>query len=156
MSGFAMGSLDHVHVVVPDRPAAARWYREQLGFEPVEAVRSWADVDGGPLHLSADGGRTGIALFEAGMHGPTTLEMGAGFRVDAPAFLRFARALPCDEIAAPDGAPLQPGAVVDFDHCDSYSFQDPWGNRFELNCYDHDVVTRELVEAQGIAPVRYW
>jgi catechol 2,3-dioxygenase-like lactoylglutathione lyase family enzyme len=32
-----MGRLDHVHIRVPDRAAAARWYQEHLGFEPVAA-----------------------------------------------------------------------------------------------------------------------
>ena len=155
---FRLGSLDHVHLVVPDRAAAAAWYHQELGFEPVEAVASWTEVDGGPLHMSADGGRSGIALFQAGRgHETTTLEMGAAFSVKGPAFVRFARRLTeDDEIRAPGGNPLEAGDVVDFDHCYAFNFEDPWGNRFELNCYDVDAVKRELVEPSGIQPVRYW
>lgn len=156
--GFRMGSLDHIHVVVPDREAAARWYAEHLGFEPVEAVAAWSRVEGGPLHISADGGRTGIALFEAGGgHATTTLEKGAAFRVGAEAFVRFAKALDgTSEIRRVDGEPLTRDDVVDFDLCYAFDFRDPWGNRFELNCYDHDAVSRDLIDAMGVTPVRYW
>src|SRR6185295_7342325 len=39
---FRMGRLDHVHIRVPDRAEAARWYSEHLGFEPVGAYEFWA------------------------------------------------------------------------------------------------------------------
>src|SRR3546814_11394720 len=62
---FRMGRLDHVHIRVPDRSEAAAWYSEHLGFEPVEDFDFWASgIDGGPLQISADGGRTTLALFE--------------------------------------------------------------------------------------------
>jgi hypothetical protein len=34
--------------------------------------------------------------------------------------------------------------------------EDPWGNRYELNCYDDARVATELIEADGVEPVRYW
>ncbi len=157
MSSFAMGSLDHVHVVVPDRAAAARWYEERLGFRPVPEAEPWTKIEGGPLHLSADGGRSAIALFQAGGgHERTTLEMGAAFRVDAAAFLAFAGQLEGSDIRSPRGAPLRPDDVIDFDLCYAFDFLDPWDNRFELNCYDVAAVKAELVDAQGVEPVRYW
>ena len=59
---FRMGRLDHVHIRVPDRAVAARWYREHLGFEPVGEFDFWAKgFPGGPLQISADGGRTMLA-----------------------------------------------------------------------------------------------
>ena len=152
-----MGSLDHVHIVVPDRAAAAIWYEENLGFRPVDAVAQWASIEGGPLHLSADGGRTGIALFQAGVgHETTTLEMGAAFRVDGEAFIAFAKELATRELRRPDGAALAPSDVIDFDLCYAFNFVDPWGNRFELNCYDVETVKADLIDAEGIEPVRYW
>jgi catechol 2,3-dioxygenase-like lactoylglutathione lyase family enzyme len=61
-----MGRLDHVHIRVPDRLEAAVWYRDHLGFEPVDRFDFWASVvEGGPLQISADGGGTMLALFEA-------------------------------------------------------------------------------------------
>ena len=57
VDGFRLGRLDHVHIRVPDRGEAAAWYRENLGFEPVEQFDFWASgFEGGPLQISADGG----------------------------------------------------------------------------------------------------
>ncbi len=152
-----MGSLDHVHIRVPDRSDAARWYEEHLGFDRVERFEFWADdVDGGPLQMSADGGRTMLALFEASEgHPMTPKQTGVAFSVDAATFVSFARSLP-GEILHPNGHPLVAGDVVDFDMCWAFDLADPWGNRYELNCYDHAAVERDLIEADGIEPVRYW
>ena len=47
---FRMGRLDHVHIRVPDREVAARWYADYLGFEVVEKYAFWAKgFEGGPL-----------------------------------------------------------------------------------------------------------
>jgi catechol 2,3-dioxygenase-like lactoylglutathione lyase family enzyme len=157
MGKFRMGSLDHVHIRVPDRAEAAAWYAEHLGFEPVEAYEFWAtDLDGGPLQISADGGKTTLALFEASDGHPLVLqETGVAFSVDADTFAGFVRSLP-GEIQSPLGRPLEPTDVVDFDLCWAIDLVDPWGNRYELNCYDYDTVTTDLVEADGITPTRYW
>ena len=157
MPKFRMGSLNHVHVVVPDRDAAARWYCDELGFEPVAAYAAWARIEGGPLHLSADGGRSGIAVFGASSgHDTTTLEKGAAFSVDAAQFVEFARRLGSGSVRGVDGRPLAREAVIDFDLCYAYDFLDPWGNRFELDCYDTAAVRRDLIDAHRITPVRYW
>jgi hypothetical protein len=66
-----------------------------------------------------------------------------------------ARALPRG-IDSPRGQPLTIGDLVDFDVCWAFDFADPWGNRYELNCYDYDRVRVELVEADAVEPVRYW
>ena len=46
--------------------------------------------------------------------------------------------------------------LVDFDMCWAFDLADPWGNRYELNCYDYDRVRAELVEADAVEVVRYW
>ncbi len=152
-----MGRLDHVHIRVPDRAEAARWYQEHLGFEPVEAFEFWATgFAGGPLQISADGGRTTLALFEATDDHPMDPQRtGVAFSVDADEFVRFARSLPCG-IDGPLGRPLVVTDLVDFDLCWAFDLVDPWGNRYELNCYEYDRVRRNLVEADGVAPDRYW
>ena len=159
MSGerFRMGRLDHVHIHVPDRAEAARWYAEHLGFEPVERFEFWAsDVDGGPLQISADGGRRMLALFEASEGHPMVPQRtGVAFSVDAETFALFARSLP-GEFRNPAGDPLAPNDVVDFDLCWAFDLTDPWGNVYELNCYEYDAIRRDLVEADGIEPRRYW
>ena len=53
------------------------------------------------------------------------------------------------------GGRIRSEAVVDHDLCHAVYFQDPYGNVFELDCYDHPAVMRMLVEAQSIIPVRF-
>jgi catechol 2,3-dioxygenase-like lactoylglutathione lyase family enzyme len=99
---FRMGKLDHVHIRVPDRAAAASWYAAHLGFEPVPDYDFWAtEIEGGPLQISADGGATMLALFEAGeWHPMIAQETGVAFSVEAEMFMSFSRSLP-GEISVP-------------------------------------------------------
>jgi catechol 2,3-dioxygenase-like lactoylglutathione lyase family enzyme len=152
-----MGRLDHVHIRVPDRAEAARWYSEHLGFEPVGEYDFWAKgFDGGPLQISADGGETTLALFEVSDGHPMIPQLnGVAFNVDADTFMAFARSLPCG-IDDPDGEALTIADLVDFDLCWAFDLADPWGNVYELNCYDYDRVKAELVEADDMEPTRYW
>ena len=155
MANFRMGSLDHLHLLVPDRYEAARWYKENLGFEIIERYKLWADV-GGPLHISADGGHSGLALFERGPHTHIKAECLIAFRVGAKEFIAFAEGLQSSSIRDAGGEPLKVESVVDHDLCYAFYFQDPYGNEFELDCYEHDEVRRGLVERLGITPVRFW
>ena len=152
-----MGRLDHVHIRVPDRAVAARWYREHLGFEPVERFDFWNNgVRGGPLQISADGGKTMLALFEASDWAPMIPQKtGVAFSLDADGFIAFARGLP-GALHGPRGELLQAADIVDFDLCWAYNLADPWGNQYELNCYDYERVVVELIQPRGITPVRYW
>lgn len=152
-----MGRLDHVHIRVPNRAAAARWYAQHLGFEPVQRFDFWArGFEGGPLQISADGGKTMLALFEASDGHPLIPQQtGVAFSLDADAFIAFARSLP-GELQSPSGQPLQIDDIVDFDMCWAYNLADPWGNQYELNCYEYDRVRAELIDADGVDAVRYW
>jgi catechol 2,3-dioxygenase-like lactoylglutathione lyase family enzyme len=154
---FRMGRLDHVHIYVPDRAAAARWYADHLGFEPVDEYAFWAvGFEGGPLQISADGGSTTLALFEAGDgHPMIRQENGVAFSVDADTFVAFARSLPCG-IDNPRGEPLTLVDLLDFDLCWAFDLADPWGNQYELNCYDYERVKRELIDTDAVNAVRYW
>ena len=152
-----MGRLDHVHIRVPDRAAAAEWYSRHLGFEPVGKYEFWANgFEGGPLQISADGGETMLALFEASEgHPMIPQQTDVAFSIDADVFVSFALGLP-GEIGSPAGRPLQPDDIVDFDLCWAYDLVDPWGNQYELNCYDYDRVRADLIDGHQITPVRYW
>ncbi len=152
-----MGRLDHVHIRVPDRAAAAEWYAEHLGFEPVDAFSFWAEgIEGGPLQISADGGESMLALFETSDGHPMIAQQtGVAFSVDAEAFLAFARSLP-GAIDGPGGKPLVVDDLIDFDMCWAFDLVDPWGNQYELNCYDYDQIARDLVGLSDFTPVRYW
>lgn len=156
-SGFRMGRLDHVHIRVPDRAEAAEWYATHLGFEPVDTYDFWASaVEGGPLQISADGGASMLALFEAGDGHPMIPQRtGVAFSVDAETFQAFARSLPCG-IDRPAGGPLTVDDLVDFDLCWALDLVDPWGNQYELNCYDYDRIRTDLVEAEALDVTRYW
>ncbi len=156
-SAFKMGQLNHVHIRVPDRAEAARWYAEHLGFEPVGSYDFWASgLQGGPLQISADGGRTMLALFEANERSPMVRqETGVVFSVDADTFIAFARSLPC-EIDNPRGERLVLADLVDFDLCWAFDLVDPWGNLYELNCFDYERVRSELVEADAVETERKW
>ena len=152
-----MGRLDHVHIRVPDRALAAAWYAEHLGFEPVNEYDFWATgFEGGPLQISADGGHTMLALFQTSDGHPMVAQQtGVAFSVDIDAFVSFTRSLP-GEINDPSGRPLVANDMIDFDLCWAFDLIDPWGNLYELNCYDYDLVQANLVGPDGISPVRYW
>jgi catechol 2,3-dioxygenase-like lactoylglutathione lyase family enzyme len=110
---FRIGRLDHVHIRVPDREVAARWYAEHLGFEPVARFEFWAKgFPGGPLQISADGGKTMLALFEATEGHPMIAQVtGVAFSLDAEDFMAFARALPRG-IHHPSGRPLSAEGIT--------------------------------------------
>jgi catechol 2,3-dioxygenase-like lactoylglutathione lyase family enzyme len=154
---FRIGALDHVHIRVPNRAEAAKWYATHLGFEPVEQFDFWATgFAGGPLQISADGGHTMLALFEASdAHPMVPQRTGVAFSVDAAMFISFIRSLP-GAINNPAGQPLRPDDIVDFDMCWAVDLADPWGNQYELNCYDYERIKTDLIDADGIEPVRYW
>jgi catechol 2,3-dioxygenase-like lactoylglutathione lyase family enzyme len=152
-----MGRLDHVHIHVPDRAEAARWYAEHLGFEPVDSFDFWATgFEGGPLQISADGGQTMLALFEATAgHPMVTQQTGVAFTIDPESFIKFARSLPCG-IDNSRGEPLVVSDLVDYDMCWAFDLSDPWGNLYELNCYDYERVRTELVVADALKVARKW
>jgi catechol-2,3-dioxygenase len=156
MAGFKMGTLDHMHLLVPDRFAAARWYHDQLGFEIIDQYRVWAEVPAGPLHISADGGQSALALFERGKHPDFRVEKWVAFRVTAEQFVAFADGLAQSDIRDAKGNQLTRASVVDHDLCFAYYFQDPWGNPFELDCYEYEAVKRDLLDRHGIAPIRFF
>ena len=152
-----MGRLDHVHIRVPDRAEAARWYAEHLGFEPVDAYDFWATgFEGGPLQISADGGNTTLALFEATEGHPMVPQRPAWRSASTrTSFMAFARSLPSG-IDHPSGEPLVLADLVDFDLCWAFDLVDPWGNQYELNCYDYDRVRSDLVDAVAVDTQRKW
>lgn len=97
-----------------------------------------------------------LALFETSEgHPMIPQKTGVAFSVDADTFVAFARSLP-GEIHSPRGRPLVVGDLVDFDMCWAFDLCDPWGNQYELNCYEYERIQTDLIEADRIEPVRYW
>ena len=140
------------------RPAeAAAWYAEHLGFEPVEEYDFWANgVDQGPLQISADGGSDDAGAVR-GQRGRTRWSRRS---TGSPSASTRTASCPspgrCPGTSTTRWAePLAPDVVIDFDLCWAFDLVDPWGNQYELNCYEYDDPS-ELVGPDAITAVRYW
>ena len=140
-SKFRVSQIDHVHVYVADRRAAARWYADVLGLEVCHEIES--DEDGGPLVVSSDGGNTGLALFRA-RPGAARTRTTVAFRVGGAGFLEFLGRLASLGVEGENGQRLAASDVVDHDYCYSVYFSDPDGNPYELTTYDYDDVRSRL------------
>ena len=154
-----MGRLDHVHIRVPDRAEAARWYAEHLGFEPVERFDFWATgFEGGPLQISADGGNTTLALFEASdahpMEPQTTV---ASPSASTPTTSwRSPRSLPCG-IDTPSGERARDRAISSTSTCAGRSISSTRGaTSTSSTATTTHRVRDELVDADGVEVVRFW
>lgn len=142
MTGFKVSQIDHVHVTVADREAAAAWYEAVLGLERDPHFARWAADRHGPLFLKTGEGRTALSLFErlGGSAG------GAGtiaFRVDAANFVRLIRSLD-GTLRNTRGMALDARSIVDHDLSLSVYLADLDGNPVEITTYDRDTVRAEL------------
>lgn len=125
------GGIDHVHVYVADRDAAASWYARVLGFGVVEKYRSWADAPDGPLTIEDPRGRVHVALFASGEPGHDVAAFGAS----GAEWLSWRDHL--DELGV---------AVRVADHGMAFSlyFDDPDGNGLEITTYEVGPVRARL------------
>jgi catechol 2,3-dioxygenase-like lactoylglutathione lyase family enzyme len=151
MKDFRVLQIDHVELFVPDRHEAARWYRQALGLEIVEAYRHWAEDPRGPLMISSDGGSTKLALFEGTPQGAraTAGFHLVAFRVDAAGFVDFLRRV--EDLGLNDhrGRPVASHSWVDHDKAYSIYFSDPYGHRLEITTYDYDAARGALTALRG-------
>lgn len=135
-------NLDHVHIHVRDRKAAADWLHRVFGMTQEAQFSHWARVDGGPLFLHTRDGHHGVALFESDQ--ANTGDHTVAFRASGAEFLAFLDRLP--ELALTDrqgNAVTRDDAV---DHAGAWSiyFADADGNRYELTTYDDKQVATAL------------
>ena len=149
MSDFRVEQVDHVEMFVPDRHEAAQWYERVLGLRIVPEFEQWARYAKGPLMISSDGGSTKLALFTGTPQGE---RVTAGFhlvafRVDGPGFLAFLDRIESLALIDHDGRNVTRTLVSDHGQAFSIYFNDPWGHRFEITTYDHEVV-RESIDAE--------
>ncbi|HET7323993.1 MAG TPA: VOC family protein [Halococcus sp.] len=141
---FQVEQIDHVELVVPDRYEAAQWYEQVLGLEICDDYQQWAD-DGGPLHISSDGGKTKLALFEGQPSGSreTTGSRRVAFRVGGTEFIDFITRV--EDLPVPDvGREEDQDDIADHDLAFSIYFQDPYGNPLEVTTYDYETVATAL------------
>ena len=139
--------LDHVHVRVRDREAAARWFARVLGLCPAADFADWAREAGGPLFLESEGGQPCLALFAGA---PVTEgDHTVAFRTDAEGFLGFLRGLASNDLLDREGSRVTAADVVDHDRAWSVYFCDPDGNRFELTTYEYAAVAARLGKVTG-------
>lgn len=145
-------SLDHIELFVPDRVEAAAWYERVLGCRPVPGTEHWAADPQGPLMVSADGGRTKLALFtgepqerraKAGFH-------RVAFHLAAPEWLAFVARLPELGLEETGGA----ARVVDHGAAWSVYFSDPHGHRLEVTTYEAEAVRNSGRAAGPLSPAR--
>ena len=143
---FAVDTLDHVELFVPDRYQAAGWYRDVLGLEVVGSAEQWASNPRGPLMISSDGGRTQLALFAGTPQGgrETAGFHRVAFRVSADLLDRFLGRLPDLKLRDTDGREVTRAHIVDHVGALSLYFSDPWGHRLELTTYECDEMRARL------------
>ena len=149
---FTVQAIDHLEVSVPERHEAAEWYRRVLGLEIMHGPTwDWAvTLPQGPLFLGSPDGGVKLSLFEGEpLSGKPPIGLTrAAFRVDGETFLRFADGLDDLELSNDDGERVTRGHLADHRSIWAYYFNDPYGNRYELNTYDYDLVGERLPEAQ--------
>ena len=133
-----VNQIDHVEIEVPDRQAAAQWYRTVLGFEICPEYEFWSEDQRGPLMISSDSGNTKLALFAGqpqGAAGPMGIRRIA-FRIGGDDFLKQ-----IEQLAALKGDDaVQRSEIIDHDKSFSVYFSDPYGNPLEVTTYDYEVV----------------
>lgn len=131
-----LNGVDHIHVSVRDRAAAARWYRDVLGFETVEALLPWAGKTG-PLTIENREGSVHLALFE---RAEPTLTSALAMRTSGSGFLAWKAQL------EDRGLELR---ITDHDLAWSLYFSDPDGNAHEITTYDHAWVRERIGSASN-------
>lgn len=118
-------ALDHIHLDVPDKNDAADWYRDKLGFQVIESLKTW-DTGNGPLTIGR--GDLHLALFASNPHEPLH---AIAFRCSGDAFMEWeAWLIDCGIL----------DRCVDHDLAWSLYFSDPWGHTHEITSYDHSYI----------------
>lgn len=140
--------IDHVHLEVADRDAAADWYERVLGLVRHPALAAWAEDPMGPLVLAGGDGFPTLSLF-ARTPTPVSRDTTVAFRVSGDDFLAFREQLDGSGLKDGSGHPLTQDDLVDHGLSWSLYFVDPDGNRIELTTYDRDRVAAAL---QGTGP----
>lgn len=125
-------NIDHIHVYVPNRAAAAEWYEKVLGFSVVESLLSWAEDEQGPLTLEDQDGNIHLALFQRETFTPLT---SIAFGTDGAQFMEWKHYLESRDLLK---------RLADHKLAWSMYFYDPYDNMHEITTYEYDDVARQL------------
>ena len=123
--------FDHIHVYVPSRAEAAKWFESVLDFHVSEPFRVWA-TEGGPLTIENKSGTIHLALFKKADFTPST---AIAFATDAKNFLEWKETLETRGILS---------RCTDHTLAWSLYFHDPYQNMYEITTYDYAEVSRAL------------
>ncbi len=124
--------IDHIHIYVPDRAAAAKWYQQMLGFRVVESLLPWADNEQGPLTLEDASGRVHLALFKIAEFKPGS---ALAFGASGEEFLNWKRYLEKHGLLK---------RLSDHTLAWSLYFEDPYGNQHEITTDQYKQVALKL------------
>ena len=121
-------NIDHIHVFVPDRQEALKWYGTVLGLEPVKKLLFWAKT--GPLTIGNDEGSIHIALFEGK---PNNNRSVIAFNTTGEEFIDWHKRI----------NNALSGIIEVDDHSVSFSiyFEDPYGNPYEITSYEYEILS---------------
>lgn len=137
-SGHSMSTIpkftgiDHIHIYVPDRAAAAKWYQQVLGFSIVESLLPWTENEQGPLTLEDSSGLIHLALFKVAAFKPGS---ALAFGASGEEFLSWKRHLEKHVLLK---------RLSDHKLGWSLYFQDPYGNQHEISTQDYQQVAGKL------------
>lgn len=138
--------LDHVHLVVSNRPAMLAWLEEVLGLVPAKGFEAWAERRGGPVFTVTPEGEHGIAVFEP-QEGRSAEQGGdhtIAFEVDAGRFVEIAEKAKALKLKPPPGMPARTIDPIDIKLAISVFIEGPENTRFEVTCYDLDTLRKRL------------
>lgn len=127
-----LNGIDHAHINVGSKEEAKEWYKEMLGFAPVEGLAAW-NTENGPLTLENEGGDIHLAIFEK--DGPVS-ESSIAYGTGGDTFLEWKAHL------ENKGLELR---LADHELAYSMYFHDPWGNYHEITTYERDFVAERVV-----------
>lgn len=135
--------IDHIHIEVRDRAAAADWYNRVLGLVQHAELAVWAADPMGPMILGTPSGKSMLSLFARDAK-PSTRDATVAFRASGIQFCEFVRSLDTMTLTNRNGETLTAAHVRDHDLSWSLYFVDPDGNRIELTTYDYEFVRDQL------------
>jgi len=123
-----LNGIDHIHVYVPNRSEAARWYENVLGFREMDSLKIWSESTSGPLAIEDSSGKVHLALFQREDGNPSS---AIAFGASGEELLRWKEYLQEQDLQ-----------IRWADHQVAWSlyFKDPYGNSHEITTYDYQYV----------------